>query len=207
LVRVGGVVQVQRLDADAGPPGLNYTPGFLPQRLALEKGYQQILWLLGENVTEAGAMNFLIVLKRSDGGTRPFHPNDVPDADFLLDLDVVTPPLDGTILPGVTRASALDLLTADDAFPGLAHMHAHERPITMPDLVRARADGSLLEAFCVGTAAVVTAVARIGWKGADIDLPPYGGNHIGPVAQALWTRLVDIQEGRVEWKGWSVPCE
>jgi branched-chain amino acid aminotransferase len=76
----------------------------------------------------------------------------------------------------------------------------------MAELVAASADGSLAEAFCVGTGAVVTAVARIGWQNKDINLPPYSGNHIGPVAQALWERLVDIQEGRIEWKGWCVPC-
>ena len=65
---------------------------------------------------------------------------------------------------------------------------------------------SLLEAFCVGTAVVVTAVARIGWHDQDLVLPEYGGDYIGPIAHALDERIVDIQEGRVEWKGWSVPC-
>ena len=50
--------------------GLNYAPGFLPQRLALKQGYDQILWLLGEDekVTEVGAMNFFVAVKREDGG-------------------------------------------------------------------------------------------------------------------------------------------
>lgn len=48
--------------------GSNYTPGFLPQQIAAKQGYQACLWLIGENVTEAGAMNFFIVLKRDDGG-------------------------------------------------------------------------------------------------------------------------------------------
>jgi branched-chain amino acid aminotransferase len=50
--------------------GLNYAPGFMPQKLAAAKGYQQILWLLGEEkrVTEAGAMNFFAVVKRDDEG-------------------------------------------------------------------------------------------------------------------------------------------
>lgn len=46
----------------------NYTQGFLPQQIAAKQGYQQCLWLFGENVTEAGAMNFFVVLKREDGG-------------------------------------------------------------------------------------------------------------------------------------------
>jgi branched-chain amino acid aminotransferase len=54
--------------------GLNYAPTFLPQRLAAKQGYTQILWLLGEEskITEAGAMNFFIVLKRDDGGKAYF---------------------------------------------------------------------------------------------------------------------------------------
>jgi branched-chain amino acid aminotransferase len=54
--------------------GLNYAPAFLPQRIAAKQGYQQILWLLGEEsrITEAGAMNFFAVVKRDDDGTNPF---------------------------------------------------------------------------------------------------------------------------------------
>lgn len=50
--------------------GLNYAPGFLPQRAAAKQGYDQILWLLGDDhkVTEAGAMNFFVVVQRDDGG-------------------------------------------------------------------------------------------------------------------------------------------
>ena len=50
--------------------GLNYAPGFLPQKVAAKEGYDQILWLLGEDkkITEAGAMNFFVVVKRDDGG-------------------------------------------------------------------------------------------------------------------------------------------
>jgi len=175
--------------------GLNYAPGFAPQRTAFEKGYQQILWLLDEIVMEAGAMNIFAVFKRPDGA-----------------LDVVTPSLDGTILPGVTRASTLELLAAHGTETSLPHLsnklrlHAVERTIRMPELVAAQAAGTLLEVFCVGTAAVVTAVARIGWQGKDIDLPEYSGNYTGPVAHALHERIVDIQEGKVEWKGWSVLC-
>lgn len=76
----------------------------------------------------------------------------------------------------------------------------------MTELVQWGKEGRLLEAICVGTGAVVTSVARIGWKDEDINFPEYGGNHVGPVASALRERLVDIQSGRVEWKGWSVLC-
>jgi branched-chain amino acid aminotransferase len=88
----------------------------------------------------------------------------------------------------------------------------------MSELFAAAEAGTLRELFCVGTAAVVIPAARIGWQrrvggdaGADAEmhiqdivLPVVGGE--GSLAQALWERLVDIQEGRVEWEGWGVPC-
>ncbi|KZV60204.1 branched-chain amino acid aminotransferase II [Peniophora sp. CONT] len=175
--------------------GVNYAPGFRPQQKALEQGYQQILWLLHDTVTEAGAMNFFLALKRDDG-----------------DIDIITPPLDGTILPGVTRESSLELFNAhgkETSLPNISNktkLHAREQSITMTELVQWSKEGRLLEAICVGTGAVVTSVARIGWKGEDIHFPEYDGNHVGPVASALRERLVDIQSGRVEWKGWSVLC-
>ena len=146
-------------------------------------------------------------------------------------LDIVTPPLDGTILPGVTRASVLSLLSHHPhtaALPNLPQtltLHTSERALTMSELFAASASGTLREVFCVGTAAVVIPAARIGWQRSsssssstdgdaesaeakaavqDIVLPVVGGE--GSVAHALWERLVDIQEGRVEWDGWGVPC-
>lgn len=141
----------------------------------------------------------------------------------LAELDVVTPPLDGTILPGVTRASVLSLLShrppaaALPRLPANVRIRTAERELTMSELFAASAAGTLREFFCVGTAAVVIPAARIGWQrlrpGAsagteaevvDIVLPPVGGP--GSVAQAIRERLVDIQEGSVEWEGWGVPC-
>jgi branched-chain amino acid aminotransferase len=145
-----------------------------------------------------------------------------PPAAFA-ELEVVTPPLDGTILPGVTRASVLALLShrphtaALPRLPLNVRVRTAERELTLSELFAASAAGTLREVFCVGTAAVVIPAARIGWRrprpGASADteaevvdfaLPPAGGP--GSLAQALWERLVDIQEGRVEWEGWGVPC-
>ncbi|EEB88220.1 hypothetical protein MPER_14067, partial [Moniliophthora perniciosa FA553] len=74
---------------------VNYSPGFQPLRDAVKQVYSQVLWLLGDKITEAGAMNFFAAVKREDG-----------------DLDLVTPSLDGTILPGVTRQSVIELANA-----------------------------------------------------------------------------------------------
>jgi branched-chain amino acid aminotransferase len=151
----------------------------------------------------------------------------------LAALDVVTPPLDGTILLGVTRASVLSLLshhphtTALPHLPLTLHLHAAECTLMMPELFAASASGMLREVFCVGTAAVVIPTTQIGWQrcccrvvdGAeaedeadgestqvqDIVLPVVGGE--GSVAHALWELLVHIQEGCVEWEGWGVPCD
>ncbi|KAI9452412.1 branched-chain amino acid aminotransferase II [Lactarius psammicola] len=196
--------------------GLNYAAGFPAQRVASALGYQQMLWILGETVAEAGAMNVFAVFERPDGGKNL-------SSRRVFQLDVVTPPLDGTILPGVTRASVLALLSHHPHTAALPRLPAHvrirtaERALTMSELFAASAAGTLREVFCVGTAAVVIPAARIGWRrprpGAnddteaevvDIVLPAAG--EPGSLAQALWQRLVDIQEGRVEWEGWGVSC-
>ena len=85
----------------------------------------------------------------------------------------------------------------------------------MTEMLAASRAGTLREVFCVGTAAVVIPAARIGWQRRgggsadaevlDIVLPVVGGE--GSLAHALWERLVDIQEGRIEWEGWGVPCD
>ena len=128
----------------------------------------------------------------------------------------------------MTRASVLSLLshtthaTALPQLPADTRLHIAERPLTMSELFAAAKAGTLREVFCVGTAAVVIPAARIGWQrrvsgdGAsadadaemriqDIVLPVVGEE--GSLAHALWERLVDIQEGCVEWEGWGVPCD
>ncbi|EIW86147.1 hypothetical protein CONPUDRAFT_133694 [Coniophora puteana RWD-64-598 SS2] len=206
--------------------GLNYAPGFLPQKAAAARGYEQVLWLFGDErrVTEAGAMNLFVVVQREDGAGH----------------DVLTAPLDGTILPGVTRNSCLALAAdarfAEDA--GLGRLYVKEEAYTMRDLVSWARAGRLSEVFCVGTAAVVCAVNRIGWPeglkelgeepadappkpapgegvtedgmkcgfdGTDIFVETYEGG-LGPVARALRTKILRIQEGR-ETHEWGVVCE
>ena len=210
--------------------GLNYAAGFPAQRVAAALGYQQLLWVLGETVAEAGAMNVFVVFERPDGGKSLSYPRVVLPFEartclfiVLAEFDVVTPPLDGTILPGVTRASVLALLShrpltaALPLLPPDVRIHTAERALTMSELFAASAAGTLREVFCVGTAAAVIPATRIGWQRAspganagtgtevvDIVLPPVGGS--GSLAQIIWQRLVDIQEGRVEWEGWGISC-
>ncbi|KAK0232553.1 aminotransferase [Armillaria fumosa] len=161
--------------------GLNYASGFLPQRVAAKKGYDQILWVLGDVVTEAGAMNVFVAIKGEDGNG----------------FDVVTPELDGTILPGVTRMSVLELLQK-------AGTSVVERKVTITELKALSAQERLLEVFLVGTAILVTSVGRIGLEGGEGDLVLPGPS---PVAATMKKRLLDIQQGREEYENWSVICD
>ncbi|KAH0832270.1 aminotransferase [Lanmaoa asiatica] len=190
--------------------GGNYAPGFLPQREAAAQGYDHVLWLFGKDrqVTEGGAMNIFVVLKRASGDG----------------LDVITPPLDGTILPGVTRASCLTLASDPDFYASISispspsssatattgtTLHPAERTFTMADLECWSTDGTLFEVLCVGTAATVCAVHRIGFEGRNVHVPTYpsDANGLGPVGKALKARILRVQEGREEYEGWGVVCE
>ncbi|QRW05730.1 amino-transferase class IV protein [Ceratobasidium sp. AG-Ba] len=176
--------------------GINYAPCFKPQREAAKKGTNRFC---GSWITEAGQMNFFVVFRREDGG-----------------LDAITPALDGTILPGVTRNSVLGLINSKSS-PIMNYISAHalraeERVVTLGE-VREMADkGRLVEAFGVGTAAIICPIGRIGYQDrsgsglvSDIEVPAYKSG-LGPLASVLMESIVAIQEGRVEFDGWSVPC-
>ncbi|KXN80742.1 Branched-chain-amino-acid aminotransferase, mitochondrial [Leucoagaricus sp. SymC.cos] len=189
--------------------GANYAPSFQPQIDATSKGYDQILWLLeadcqsGEKrkkelrITEVGAMNVFVVIKRDDGN-----------------LDLFTPPLDGTILPGVTRASTLALAdahtTGDTTLPGVPanlKIHTHEQPITMDMLSSLHSEGRILEFFIVGTAAILVPVDRIGWNGEDLKLSLVSDDGLGMVGRGILQMVTSVQTGRIEFENWSVRCE
>jgi len=124
----------------------------------------------------------------------------------------MTPDLDGTILPGVTRESCITLLRShspdlplDSLDPDIA-LRVHETPFTVGDMYRWSSEDRLLEAFGVGTAVVVSGVGAIGLEGhPDMNIPEYDGG-LGPVGKALYNRITDIQVGRVEFGDWSCAC-
>lgn len=170
--------------------GGNYAPTILPSREAARKhGCSQILWLFGENheATEVGAMNIFFVLKK------------VIDGKEVLEL--ATAPLTrGDILPGVTRASILELareLPASEA----NNLVVSERFVPMGELVQASKEGRLVEIFGAGTAAVISPVGSIIYKDSEV-LPSYS-LEAGPLALKFYKKLLDIQYGRVEHP-WSV---
>jgi branched-chain amino acid aminotransferase len=154
--------------------GGNYAGSMLAAREAAEKGYDQVLWL------DAGQHRFVEEL----GGMNIF---------FVMEGSLVTPALDGTILHGITRRSILDLA------PELG-IKAEERRITIDEIVDGIASGRVSEAFCTGTAAVVSPVGTIAFRNVDRVI---NGNVTGPWTTRFLDALTAIQYGEAEDKrGW-----
>ena len=133
---------------------------------AAKNGYEQVLWLDGKEnkyVEEVGAMNMM----------------------FVMDGKVVTAPTQGSILPGITRMSILQL-AEDKGIP------VEVRPISVEELFNAYEAGKLTEAFGTGTAAVISPVGQLEYHGKEMLL---NGGNIGPIAQEMYDTLVGIQRG------------
>jgi branched-chain amino acid aminotransferase len=164
--------------------GGNYAPTMKAQDEAAKDGYSQVLWLFGDDdvVTEVGAMNIFFFLENAETQRR----------------ELVTPPLDrGDILPGVTRDSILYLTRQWGEFDVV------ERSLTMKEVQQAGKEGRLLEAFGAGTAAIVTPIDKIRYKGEDIHIANTGG-----LTKRIWNDITGIQYNKVEGpKGWSVPIK
>ncbi|XP_069919208.1 branched-chain-amino-acid aminotransferase, mitochondrial isoform X3 [Oryctolagus cuniculus] len=130
--------------------GGNYGPTVYVQREAQKRGCEQVLWLYGPDhqLTEVGTMNIFIYWTHEDGA-----------------LELVTPPLDGIILPGVIRQSLLDLAQSWGEF------RVAERAITMKELLRALEEGRVREVFGSGTACQVCPVHQILYEGQAVHIP------------------------------------
>lgn len=119
--------------------GANYAPTFLAQQEAMARGYNQVLWLLNDSVTEAGASNFFVLWRNKAGA-----------------LELVTAPIDDKIiLPGVTRRSILELARerlGEGNKYGLEKVDVVERKFTMTEVLEAVKEGRMVEAFASGTA-------------------------------------------------------
>ncbi|KAK9474788.1 branched-chain amino acid aminotransferase II [Dipodascopsis tothii] len=165
--------------------GANYAPGTRIQRMAADKGHQQNLWLFGKEgyVTEVGTMNMFTVFKMPDGKK-----------------ELVTAPLDGTILEGVTRDSIL-ALARERLDP--SEWVISERKYTISEIADASANGTLVEAFGAGTAAIVSPIYNIAWKGDSIKVPLQPGKQAGALTETVLKWIQDIQYG-IEEHPWSV---
>lgn len=155
--------------------GGNYAATFLASSDAREEGYDQVLWLDGVEhkfIEEVGQMNIC----------------------FYLDGKLVTPSLRGTILPGVTRDSILKL--AQDM-----GIECEERLISIDEVTESIENGTLNEAFGCGTAAVITGIGSIGYRGKRYRI---GDGTVGEFSKNLYELIVGIQRGSVEDKfGWT----
>ena len=113
---------------------------------------------------------------------------------FKIKGQLITAPLDGTILPGITRDSILHLMREH----GLS---VKERPLTIDELMDAGRTGQLEEAFGTGTAAVISPIGQLHYKGETIRIH---NEKIGPLTQWLYDTLTGIQWGRIpDSYGWT----
>ncbi len=150
--------------------GGNYAGQFYPTNLAIEKGYQQVIWtddIKHEFIEEAGAMNIFVRI-----------------GDKLL-----TAPTSDRILDGVTRKSILTV--AEDM-----GIEVEVRKFKVNELIEAHANGSLKEMFGAGTAAVISPISGFGYQNKDYDLPELEDSYAG----VLKKKITDIQYNRDEDK-------
>lgn len=154
--------------------GASYAGSLLATELASRKGYTQLLWLDAIShrfVEEVGSMNMC----------------------FVIDGTIVTAPLTGTILPGITRSSVLTV--AKDL-----GIKAEERAITVEELLETQKNGRLSECFGSGTACVISPVGELCYKSEVFRI---GNGGIGEITQKLYDELVGVQYGaRPDSRGW-----
>jgi len=157
--------------------GVNYAASLYAAEEAKHAGFTQVLWLDGRErkyIDEVGTMN--IMMKIGD--------------------EIVTPPLSGTILAGVTRDSALTLMRDWG-------LRVSERPVTIDEVAAAARKGTLEEVWGTGTAAVISPVGELAYKGERLVI---NGGRIGTLTQKLYDAIVGIQYGTApDPRGWTVP--
>ena len=167
-------VRASRGGTGEAKTGGNYGGSLRAQKEAKAKGFDQVLWLDAleqRYVEEVGTMNIF----------------------FLMDGVLVTPPLAGTILPGVTRDSVIDI-AREWGIP------VEERPIAIDEVFAAVDKGRMQEVFGAGTAVVIAPVGGLSYRGRQVNI---GNGAVGPIAQKLYHYLLDLQRGDIEDKfGW-----
>ncbi|MCX8131647.1 MAG: branched-chain amino acid aminotransferase [Clostridia bacterium] len=154
----------------------NYAASLKAQSEASQKGYIQVLWLDGverKYIEEVGAMNIF----------------------FKINGEIITPSLEGSILPGITRDSVIQLLKSWG-------VKVTEKRITIQEVYDAHANGALEEVFGTGTAAVVSPVGELNWNDNKITVNDF---KIGEISQKLYDSITGIQSGKLEDKlNWTV---
>lgn len=159
--------------------GGNYAASIRAGERAEEKGYSQVLWLDGierKYIEEVGSMNVM----------------------FKIAGEVVTPMLTGSVLPGITRKSCIELMKS-------WNIGVSERLISIDELIEACENGTLEEAWGTGTAAVVSPIGEISYMGKKHTV---NKGKIGQITQMLYDNITGLQYGRVEDPfGWSIVLE
>ena len=154
--------------------GGNYAASTRAGEKAAQMGYSQVLWLDGvarKYIEEVGAMNVM----------------------FKIKGEIVTPMLSGSILPGITRKSCIEVLKK-------AGYKVSERLISVDELAKAMKKGTLEEAWGCGTAAVVSPVGHLRWGDKVMEI---GNNKIGKLTQRLYDTMTGIQYGKLpDDMGW-----
>jgi branched-chain amino acid aminotransferase len=144
----------------------NYAASLKAQEEAKEKGYTQVLWLDGvekKYIEEVGTMNVF----------------------FIIGDEVITPELNGSILPGITRKSCVELIKSWG-------YKMSERKITIQEVYDAHEKGLLKEVFGTGTAAVISPVGELNWNGHIIKI---NDGKTGAISQKIYDTLTGIQYG------------
>lgn len=147
----------------------NYAASLYAGEIAKKEGYSQVLWLDAVEqryVEEVGSMNIF----------------------FVIDEDIVTPELNGSILPGITRKSVLELTESWG-------MKVTERKIAIDEVMSAQESGRLKEIFGSGTAAVISPVGTLKYGEKIITV---GDGGVGPISQKLFDHLQAIQYGEAD---------
>jgi branched-chain amino acid aminotransferase len=174
LITSGEYIRAAKGGLGAAKTPANYAATLLPGELAKKKGFTQVLWLDGierKYVEEVGTMNLF----------------------FLFENELATPPLEGTILPGVTRDSVIQL--AKDW-----KINVVERKVSIDEVFAASKKGTLKEVFGTGTAAVISPVGEIHHEGQKIVIH---NNQIGPLSQKLYDEITGLQYGeKLDKFGW-----
>ena len=155
--------------------GGNYAASIIASEKAHQLGFSQVLWLDGverKYVEEVGSMNIF----------------------FKIDGQIYTAATVGTVLPGITRMSCIELLR-DWGYT------VNEGRLAIADVMAAARDGKLEEVFGTGTAAVISPVGELVYEGESAHI---NGGQIGPVTQKLYDTLTGIQWGRLpDDRGWT----
>jgi branched-chain amino acid aminotransferase len=161
--------------------GGNYAPTLKIGRKGAENyGCDQALWLLHDYVTEVGTMNLFVFWKNERG-----------------EDELVTPPLDGTILPGITRNSILALTRE------LKEFKVSERVFKIQEVIKAVEEGRLYEVFGSGTAALVSPVCQFTYNETKFPVPIDETAGAGKLTQRVLQMLTEVQTGIVSRPEWQ----